>query len=405
MRIAFISYEFPPDTGKGGIGTYVHQITAALAANNWDVHVFTATNKPENYFYTLNNVKVHRVVANSPQQFKLNVVNAFVSQHNVTAFSVIESAEIHGNAWEIKKAIPTLPLVVRLHAPNYLVESLKKKYIPFSAKLRFLLGALKKGKWDLGFWRSYNHLSDEDFLFTQLADGITAPSKVMKNWAVYNWKISPKKIKIIPNVFVASPAFLKMPISNTPHKKIVFFGRLNVLKGLVNATKAIKKILNKHTDWQFLVIGDDGLSPNGKQSLKQWMINELHPYNNRVIFKNGMHYDALASAIEKTDIVILPSLFESFSYTCVEAMAAGKAVVASKQTAMADLITHGKNGLLVDAYNVNSIYTAINLLITNTLLMQQISVDAKNTISNNFSNSSIQQSIQYYQLFKNCAKN
>ena len=29
MRIAFISYEFPPDTGKGGIGTY----TKLLAVN------------------------------------------------------------------------------------------------------------------------------------------------------------------------------------------------------------------------------------------------------------------------------------------------------------------------------------------------------------------------------------
>ena len=31
MRIALVSYEYPPDTGFGGIGTYVHQAAGMLA--------------------------------------------------------------------------------------------------------------------------------------------------------------------------------------------------------------------------------------------------------------------------------------------------------------------------------------------------------------------------------------
>ena len=33
MRIAFITYEYPPDTGKGGIGTYTAQVATMLAKN------------------------------------------------------------------------------------------------------------------------------------------------------------------------------------------------------------------------------------------------------------------------------------------------------------------------------------------------------------------------------------
>ncbi len=405
MRIAFISYEFPPDTGKGGIGTYVIQIATALASINWDVHVFAATHLHQDYFIETNKIKVHRIAANNPQQFVVNVLEPFKKQHKIMPFSVIESAEIHGNAFAIKNEIPALPLIVRLHAPNYLVEKLKKKYIPFIIKLRFFAGALKQGKWDVGFWRHYNYLQDADYQFVQLANRITAPSAVMKNWAIKNWKLPAKNIAVIPNIFVPNNAFLQIPVANTPYKKIVFFGRLNVLKGLVNATKAIKKILAIHTSWQFLVIGDDGLGPNGKQSLKQWMMDELHPYNNRVIFKSGMQYNQLAIAIANTDIVVLPSLFESFSYTCIEAMAAGKAVVASKHTAMADLITHNKNGLLVDANSVSSIYKAIDHLICNHTILHNISTAAKNTVSNNYAAAAIEASIKYYQQFSACAKN
>ena len=45
MRIAFITYEFPQGTGKGGIGTYTSQAANALAAMGWDVHVFAASHK------------------------------------------------------------------------------------------------------------------------------------------------------------------------------------------------------------------------------------------------------------------------------------------------------------------------------------------------------------------------
>ena len=45
MRIAFISWEFPPATGKGGIGTYVTQIAKAMACMHHDVHVFAGNCK------------------------------------------------------------------------------------------------------------------------------------------------------------------------------------------------------------------------------------------------------------------------------------------------------------------------------------------------------------------------
>ena len=43
MKIAFISYEYPPDTAYGGIATYIRQVAILLAARNHNVEVFAAS--------------------------------------------------------------------------------------------------------------------------------------------------------------------------------------------------------------------------------------------------------------------------------------------------------------------------------------------------------------------------
>lgn len=401
MRIAFITYEFPPDTGKGGIGTYVKQIASALINHDFDIHVF-AGSPYRTELENMNGIRVHWIKCIDVADYKNKVVDFFVEEHTNQAFDCMESPEIGGNAWMIKKVLPNLPLIVRLHAPDYLVESLKKSRVPLLAKLRFFFGALRRFKWDLGYWRKYNKEIDPDFQFIQLADYITAPSASMKNWAVNNWGILPSRIDIIPNIFSPSIKWLQIPIDQEiKYKRIVFFGRLNVLKGLVNATMAIKKILNEFPDWKFRVIGDDGMGPSVGSSMKAWMQEELKPFLNQVEFIDGMPYEDLPNAVAPSEIVILPSLFESFSYTCAEAMAAGKAIIGSKNGGMADLLENESSGLLVNPFNHQELYAAIKKTILNNDLRFQMSNQARARILTEFdSSNSIQQFISYYHSFK-----
>ena len=380
MRMAFITYEFPPDTGKGGIGTYVKQIAAALSVLSWDVHVFAGSysagfsQKKEGYW-------IHTIQCSDPHDFAYKVVDEFDNYHTIEKFNLIESAEINVNALIIKKKYPDLPLVVRLHAPNYLVEKLKNRYLPFFAKLRFVLGSIRRFKFDMGYWRTYHKNDDADYNFIKLANYITAPSISMKQWVVKHWKISPDKIKVIPNIFSPPELLLDIPIlKSCQYKRVVFFGRLNVLKGLVNATKAMKKILQEYPDWQFRVIGDDGSGPNQSISMRNFMKEKLYTVINRVEFLDGMVYEALPEAINHSEIVLLPSLFESFSYTCAEAMAAGKAVVGSQNGGMADLIKNDESGLLTDPENSQAIYKAVKKLIDDNEYRFQLSVNARRRI-------------------------
>lgn len=397
MQFAFISYEFPPDTGKGGIGTYVSQMAKAMAAQGNETHVFAGSTYRAGSEAT-DGYRVHRVQCENGNDFKEKVVPVFAAQEAITSFDWIESPEINGNAWEIKKKFPSIPLVVRLHAPNHLVESLKKTYLPFTAKLRFVLGAVRRLKFDLGYWRPYNKNADSDYQFIQLADYITAPSQAMKDWAVDNWQLDAGKITVISNLFFPSQQLLDIPIiEKLTYKRIVFFGRLNVLKGLVNATKAMKKMLQKYPDWQFRVIGDDGPGPDNNITMRNWMKLQLKEVNDRVEFMDGVAYEDLPAAISDSEIVLLPSLFESFSYTCAEAMAAGKAVVGSNNAGMADLIENEKSGLLVNPYKHQEITVALNKLISNNDFRYKMSMQArKNILTKQNANDTVAQYQRYY---------
>lgn len=372
-------------------------MASMLAAHQWDVHVFAGCAETPGS-YRSEGYNLHLTQCENGNDFRYKVVKSFSEEHAIAPFNLIESPEINGNAWEVKKKYPTIPLIVRLHAPDYLVEKLKKKYIPFFAKIRFVMGSIRRLKFNLGYWSPYDKTTDQDYQFIKLADGITAPSNIMKDWVVKNWQIDALAITVIPNPFSPAAAFLNIPIQeNNLFKRIVFFGRLNVLKGLVNATKAMKIILIQNPAWHFRVIGDDGPGPYNTITMRAWMKQELKDVEGRVEFLDGQPYEELPAAIVDAEIVLLPSLFESFSYTCAEAMAAGKAVIGSNNAGMADLIVHNKSGLLVDPYNCIAVKIELQKLIGDVSFRVQLSKQArKSVIEKQDANITVDHFIKYY---------
>ncbi|MBJ6119798.1 glycosyltransferase family 4 protein [Pontibacter sp. BT310] len=396
MRIAFITYEYPSEIGLGGIGTYTKQVATALIKKGLDISVFCGSFTQQKFYYD-NGVKVHSIKCTNPETFKFNVVAPFLAEHNKTPFDLMESPEIHGNAAEVKKHLPSLPLVVRLHAPNYLVEKLKKTYTPFVAKIRFFMGALRRGRWDLGYWRKYDYKSDPDYNFVIRADAIIAPSNAMKEWAVSNWNINKVSIEVIPNVFYPDKAFLNIE-RPTYHKRIVYFGRLNVLKGLVGATKAMRVFLSKNPDWTWKVIGNDGPSHIFNLSMRQWMKKHLKEVTNQVEFIDGVTYEQLPYELATVDIALLPSLFESFSYTCKEALAAGLPVIGSNVGGMADMITSSKQGCLVNPKSDKQILQALTVFTSSTRL-QTSQISSRQSVFSEDQNNLTDIYIDYYKYF------
>lgn len=358
LHIAYISYEYPPDTGIGGIGTYTWQMAQAMALQNFNVEVFTASPIREVTEH-IDGVSVHRIQIESQNQFNTAVVHKFKQIHSKDNFDIIECAENGANAMEVIKAYPEIPLVVRLHTPGVLVTRMQNTYVPLSFKLRFVLGGLKRGKIDLGYWgnRDKNQHKDYEYQITQRAQLITVPSEALKKWAKYFWGLNLNHIKLIPNPYLPTAEFLSIPVENTS-KTITFYGRLNVLKGCVALTIAIKKVLEKHSDWNFRIIGKNENSHINSIDMKSWMLSELNQYRSKIEIRDWLDYREIPKILSETAICVFPSLFESFSYTCCESMSAGRAVVGSRNGGMNELLADNC-GLLVNPKKPKDIANAI----------------------------------------------
>lgn len=380
MNIAFITSEFPPDTGFGGIGTYTVQIAKMLLALGHTPEIFTASFQRE-ITEDYNGYAVHRIKISNLSEFRNRVIDKFSEIHEINPFHVMESPEIGGEAELIKLKYPQLPFIVRLHTPGVLVTKLQNTYLPLSQKLRFVAGSLIKGKIDLGYWSKHdkNQFKDSDYLITEKADLITAPSEAIKKWAVNYWRIKPERIKVIPNPFIPQKELLDIPLESNS-KRITFIGRLNVLKGLVNLTKAVPPVLDKHPDWCFRFIGKSEASHISGKDMRTWMTEELEDYKKSIEFIDWVDYSELPKFYADTEICVFPSLFESFSYVCAEAMSAGKAIIGSKVGGMAELLKDGR-GLLINPYKTADIAISLCKLIENPSFRINCQITARTAVT------------------------
>ncbi len=81
-----------------------------------------------------------------------------------------------------------------------------------------------------------------------------------------------------------------------------------------------------------------------------------------VRFLGEVDHSELPNYFAAADIVVQPSIAEARSLACLEAMASGRAVVATDTGGLSELITHEKNGYLIPAFQDGKSYVvgAIN---------------------------------------------
>ncbi|NJN49074.1 MAG: glycosyltransferase family 4 protein [Alkalinema sp. RL_2_19] len=147
MKIALVSYEYPPDTAIGGIATYVRQAAQMLAQRGHTVEVFAASStragcETESRYRHL---KIHRIQLTDRTQFAQAIAPVFAQRHQLLHFDVLEGPDCGADAAVITTEFPDLPLVLKLHTPSYILRRVGHTPLTGLAKARFCLGALRGG--------------------------------------------------------------------------------------------------------------------------------------------------------------------------------------------------------------------------------------------------------------------
>lgn len=390
MRIAFISFEYPPDIPKGGIATYVEQASTLLCVRGNNVEIFCASYS-RNTSQNENGILIHRCLVKELKDFRESCLRRFTERHLISPFDIVECPEIHADALLIKEKFPLLPLVVKLHMASFIQNRLLNFYTASLIKLRYFLGGIKQGK--IHFYGAYDYKDDVEYKFCKLADAVAAPSPEQKKIIVDEWHFPPGKITVIPNPYAPPASLINISVSKPVDKVITFVGKLNVHKGIVNLIKTIPGVVSRYPDVVFRLIGNDSYFSAKKKMMSDYIAFELKGYEKNFVTLGALKYEDVLKQYSESAICVFPSLWECFGLVCLEAMSAGRAVIGSNRGGMNGILDDGA-GVLVNPHNIKAMEEAIINLLGNESLRWELGEKARLKVSSVFNTSLIGQQME-----------
>ncbi len=331
MRIALLTHQFP-GARLGGIGAYTLHAARALVQAGHEPHVFTFT-LPEDVRRSLpGSVIVHEVedLAARAQKNALaaNLASAmqaggeagyrlamgsllceeFRRVHAERPFDVVEGPEYEALALPLMigegRALD-VPVITHLHSGSAVAR--RAMNLPETTAQRLI----------------------EAFEFACIgrADGLCAPSRQV---VVDTEQAAPVGVaEVIPLPYVTeSAARFSSP---DPAAPILFLGRLEFIKGAHLLPEALNRFLADHPAATVRLAGPDTpTAPDGSGSMQNFIRNKLAAeLLSRVLFLGEQPRERVTAELAACSFVLVPSLFESYSYVCCEALAAGRPVVVS----------------------------------------------------------------------------
>jgi glycosyltransferase involved in cell wall biosynthesis len=155
-------------------------------------------------------------------------------------------------------------------------------------------------------------------------------------------------------------------------------------KGVQEFVDAATIIKNKGIKATFLLAGE--IDKGNPKAVAESLLADWH--NQGVIEWLGFQTD-MALLMNQSDIICLPSYREGLPKSLIEALAVGKPVVTTDVPGCREVVQHGLNGLLVPAKNTQELATALELLITNQPLRQQMGEHSRIMAEQEFSIESV----------------
>jgi glycosyltransferase involved in cell wall biosynthesis len=380
MRIAFVSYEYAGIAAGGGIGTYVRGAAAMLAARGHQVEVFT--NAAAGTVESSSNVLVHHVMADRPQ-FAAAVLPNFSARHAAAPFDVVEGPEFGADAAAIAAAFPDLPLVVKLHTPTFLISEINHAYVPPWRAARYLIGGLRRGRAPKPYW-VYDPGVDPECAHALAASEITAPSRTIMDLLGARWALPAERLSHVPYPFIPAATLLDASL-DTLTRRVTFVGRLEVRKGVIELAKAISLVLAQAPDTRFRLIGRSGPHPATGEDMQSCMRRLIGPFASLVEFVGAVPYSQIPGYLSDTDICVFPSVWEASGFVCKEAMAAGRGVVASGGSGMAEIIEDGRTGRLAPPRNSGALARALLEMLSDPARRMEMGRAAREHVSDAFS--------------------
>jgi len=204
------------------------------------------------------------------------------------------------------------------------------------------------------------------------SDAITAVSNNLREETFKSFPIE-KQIQVIPN-FVDISRFrqsnknhFKKMLAPTGEKIMAHVSNFRKVKRVEDVVHVFEKVREKMPS-KLLMSGDGPERQNAEE-----MCRNLHICNDIRFLGKQDHMDEILSI---TDLFILPSQYESFGLSALEAMACGVPVISTNAGGLPEINLHGKTGFLSEVGDVDDMVKNSLFILEDESRLQQFKEDS-----------------------------
>ena len=224
-----------------------------------------------------------------------------------------------------------------------------------------------------------------------IADIITPVCYANAKWEE-NLGADPSKINVLYNG-INTQKYRPMEISReksitiiAPRPTVVYVGRVEILKDVMNLIQSIKYAKEQISDIMCLIYGISTDLDYSMQCID--LVKSLELEENIKFRGNTREPEKVYNA---ADVIVLSSIAEGFPYSIIEAMACKKAIVSTDVGGIREAL--GGCGLLVRSRHPHGLANAIVKVLTDKDLRNELGAAAAKRVSENFT---VEQSIVQY---------
>ncbi|MEM3010721.1 MAG: glycosyltransferase family 4 protein [Candidatus Bathyarchaeia archaeon] len=365
-RVMMLTWEFPPRI-VGGISTHVYNLSRNLAQKGLDVYVMTCDFPGAPEFEEVDGVHVVRIDSyKSPSPDFATWI--YLMNMNMQKESASMISRLKGK-------------VDLLHAHDWLVANaaIGLKHM-FRIPLLVTIHSTEIGRRN-GLHTNYERMihQTESWLCHE-AWKVVCCSEYMASHVKWAFGLPQDKVSVIPNgvnVKDFEKTFDKAQFRSKfayPDEKIVLYvGRLVHEKGVQTLIGAVPKVLAR-VNAKFVIVGD-GYMKNTLMS----QVNHMN-LSNKVYFTGFIDSESLHALYQCADVCVVPSMYEPFGITALEAMASKTPVVVSDTGGLKEIVEHDKTGVKVFPNNAESLAWGITRVLLDPAYAEWIKSNAFKTV-------------------------
>jgi phosphatidylinositol alpha-mannosyltransferase len=181
------------------------------------------------------------------------------------------------------------------------------------------------------------------------------------------------ELHIVPNGVEVESFARARPASLPSGRKLLFVGRLDYRKGFEVGLRAFAELGERYRDLSFLVVGTGPC---------QSAVNRLRPeVRSRIVMLSDVEDGELPSIYAAADVFIAPAVgCESFGTVLLEAMAAGRPIVASDIEGYREVVRDGLDALLVQPRDAKGLARAIGRILDSAELASRLARSGRDRV-------------------------